>query len=76
MSKSELQSDRTNAGAAASPSRCAKKVLDIHRQFIDDFYDSKLNSSPTKRDRALLFKDNARSRRLSRGEHLDVAIRS
>jgi len=36
MSKSELQSDGTNAGAAASRLRCAKKVLDIHRQFIDD----------------------------------------
>jgi hypothetical protein len=36
MSKSELQSDRTNAGAAASRLKCAKKVLDIHRHFIDD----------------------------------------
>jgi hypothetical protein len=36
MSQSELQSDRTNAGAAASPLKCAKKALDTHRQFIDD----------------------------------------
>ncbi len=36
MSKSELQSDGTIASAAASRLRCAKKVLDIHRQFIDD----------------------------------------
>jgi hypothetical protein len=36
MSKSELQSDRTNAGAAASPLKCAKNVLDIEHDFIDD----------------------------------------
>ena len=47
MSKSELQSDRTNAGAAASRLRCAKKVLDIHRQFIDDLFPSHTDFSPS-----------------------------
>jgi hypothetical protein len=42
MSKSELQSDRTNAGAAASRLKCAKKVLDIHRHFIDDLIATKV----------------------------------
>ena len=37
MSKNELLSDKANSGAAASRLKCAKKVLDIHRHFIDDF---------------------------------------
>jgi len=37
MSKNELLSDKANSGAAASRLKCAKKVLDLHRHFIDDF---------------------------------------
>jgi len=36
MSKNELLSDKANSGAAASRLKSAKKVLDIHRHFIDD----------------------------------------
>jgi len=42
MSKSELLSDKANSGAAASRLKCAKKVLDIHRQFIDDLMGPRL----------------------------------